>query len=770
MSDVNTVQRSPVRIYVLWHPEFQQGLTIARRIYHWFRLENMEGIPVFFRSMNERGKEVPPSISNDCLINYVIPLVEANMVADPTWRRYVAGYGPQARPAGQAVGRKTRKPEPVYRMFPVAVDPVAYQMPAALRQLNFIRHNLGESPAPDMERLISQLTEVLCRDLRRELHAEKSGRTSASGRSPDKLKVFLSHAKADGTRTPIALKEYIQGQTQCEAFFDETDIASGYDYTEVLEQAISEDSAGLVVVQGDHYADRPWCRKEIRDFLRPVTEFQETGRKPSKKHSPAFFIPPVAVVYNMEGKRIGRTIPELGHAPCLRWQEGHQRLIVTTLLREILLGLFYRHMAATIARSPLREGCVVINRSPDPVMVDRILHTLRLPDKVQKTIVHPGYGLSQLEKQGLKESFPNVAFAAFSELTSTDFPNAKSGRFKTRKGNSSGGRNLQNVVLAVSVGQATDIQCAGMADEHLRELMVRVLRPLFRAGISLLYGGTPPPAVKSSTPWKDKVDFTETFMELLLSERGERTGSRLYNLSAWPHSDKVDRHLKARWTDICSFITVSQEEAGIAREEWKDGAGAVEDPSPEQSLNTARCLSAMRQTAVGEISVRLPDEATVRRVGTRAHIFAGGSLAGTGRMPGVLEELDCALEAGKPIFLIGITQGAAGLVARWFLKKEFARRKPVELHTAHYSEQRNFRSTDEALKQKGLEDAGVVFERLWKRIKQAHESGSLDKTFRNGLTHAENVELLETDHFGRIAELIGNGIANLTARANRNKR
>jgi TIR domain len=203
-------------------------------------------------------------------------------------------------------------------------------MPAVMRKLNFIRHNLRQSPPPETEGLLSQLTEVLCRDLRSELHEERKGSEAKKRKASDsesqkqssrsfrtgKLKIFLSHAKADGTKAPVALKEYIQGQTQCEAFFDETDIPSGYDYTLVLEEAIREDSAGLIVVQGDQYADRPWCRKEIRDFLKPVPDTALDG--PQKKgvvHAPVFFIPPVVVVYTMEGKRIARTIPELGQTP-----------------------------------------------------------------------------------------------------------------------------------------------------------------------------------------------------------------------------------------------------------------------------------------------------------------------------------------------------------------------------------------------------------------------------------------------------------------------
>src|SRR5687767_5875275 len=103
---------SPVRIYVLWHPgfdnrdefkgrdkkslddrekaRFDRGLKLARRIYHWFRMENMEGIPVYFRSTPaEAGQVAPLDIRSEPGVrNYIIPLVDAHMVSSPDWRRY----------------------------------------------------------------------------------------------------------------------------------------------------------------------------------------------------------------------------------------------------------------------------------------------------------------------------------------------------------------------------------------------------------------------------------------------------------------------------------------------------------------------------------------------------------------------------------------------------------------------------------------------------------------------------------------------------------
>lgn len=90
------VLATPIHIYVLWHPLFAQGEGLAMDIYRWFRLDNIEGIPVFLRSRAAKPREGqdsrhPPRIEQKARINYVVPLVDAHMVADPAWRERLVG-------------------------------------------------------------------------------------------------------------------------------------------------------------------------------------------------------------------------------------------------------------------------------------------------------------------------------------------------------------------------------------------------------------------------------------------------------------------------------------------------------------------------------------------------------------------------------------------------------------------------------------------------------------------------------------------------------
>src|SRR5262245_25826931 len=104
----STRQRPIPEIYVLWHPACALGENLARRIYAWLRPGHGLGPQVYFRSMTapdgpRGGLPIPlpgesrpastptqsasrPKIANEQI---VLPLIDANMVADPAWRNWL---------------------------------------------------------------------------------------------------------------------------------------------------------------------------------------------------------------------------------------------------------------------------------------------------------------------------------------------------------------------------------------------------------------------------------------------------------------------------------------------------------------------------------------------------------------------------------------------------------------------------------------------------------------------------------------------------------
>ncbi|NQX00677.1 TIR domain-containing protein [bacterium] len=810
---------SPIRIYVLWHPgfdnrdaftgrdpqtldesekaRFDRGLKLARRIYHWFRMENMEGIPVYFRSTAaEGGSGIPLPISREAGVrNYIIPLVDANMVSCPEWRRYAADFATRDDDTSTLRRGSCEKGQPEFRVLPVAVESVAYNMPESMRRLNFIRHIPREDKLPDDMELLAKLTEVLCRDLRFWLQRDAAGKLLAGSATvvPRRIKIFLSHAKADDTDEAVAIKEYIQRETQCEAFFDETDIASAHDYTQILQGALTGESAGLVVIQGDNYADRPWCRKEIRDFLNPTPDPLALDNG-----SIQFFIPPVVVVQTMKGKQIGRTIPELGYSPCVRWQGDSARFVITTLLREILFGLFYRILADRIAQrdqeadsatSNGSRNCVYINRAPDPVMVNRILKQIDTQAAITE-IVHPGYGLSKMEKEGLESSVRGIGFSSFLGRATPSPPN---------------GRSLAGKIIAVSAGNPGDALSRGIGDEHIQELLVRLLRPLLSSQASLLYGGVMPDSIRPAAPWNARVNFTGALLQLLLTERETKNpefagfAPRLYVPKPWHERHTITVQDVAQWTDICSFISISAEDSGI----HPDMLPAKPQPLTEDDFDgltdrekhelkrehqhkceqyaavelalRARSLSAMRRKICSPdqpLRCQLPDApGDTLEVRPLAHILIGGKTQSfTGIMPGVFEEALCAFEAGHPVFIIAEGGGAAALLAEWLVTFPKPDAPPPEFTLAHYRTDKTYAAflsglKDEAFSNSPNSPPADALADLWKWISKAKSPRSLAGLLKNGLTAEENESLLKSTTALDTCQMVWRGIKNLAAKA-----
>src|SRR5215470_1615732 len=105
----------------------------------------------------------------------------------------------------------------------------------------------------------------------------------------------------------------------------------------------------------------------------------------------------------------------------------------------------------------------------------------------------------------------------------------------------------------------------GLGFEHLRELLLRLARPLLRYSASLAYGGN----------WEDTPEnFTYILLRLISAEQEDssfggpdtdQSVGLLYNHSAWPHYLKITRRTEAQWIDACRIVRVTQEDANIPK-------------------------------------------------------------------------------------------------------------------------------------------------------------------------------------------------------------
>jgi hypothetical protein len=203
-----------------------------------------------------------------------------------------------------------------------------------------------------------------------------------------------------------------------------------------------------------------------------------------------------------------------------------------------------------------------------------------------------------------------------------------------------------------------------MGLEHLRELLIRLARPILRQGASLAYGGH----------WKETEDnFTYDLLRLISAEQEDNSAGGaetdlqigiLYNHSAWPHYLDISRTIEARWVNACRIVRVTQQMAGFAD---KDIATDVDfqNKTPRAIFNAAVTLSAMRHLMMRGTSINIPGVSAPEIIPpVIARILLGGRLDGfSGFLPGLFEETLVTLESERPVYILGGFGGAAETLA-----------------------------------------------------------------------------------------------------------
>lgn len=791
---------NPVRIYVLHHPKSELGRKLTDRIYDWFRLLNLEGIPVYVRSANEPGGLHPPMPAGGAL-EYLVPLVDAEMVRDPAWHDYLMKLVPEPPDPLQP------PPLNVSVFFPVALDGTAFNLPDAISRLNFVRHGLSQAALQGLleasslkleekqlvrdgkdggkfkadmeaEETLKHLTAALARDLNQRVFP---GETTDA-----RFKIFISYARADGVQVPKALRDYIQSQTQCLVFFDENDIGFGRAFEKELEGNVTNFAWAMIVVNGDNYADRPWCRWEIQNFTkaRPL----KMAVKPQKPDIQVF--QPVLVVNTMEGEMMTRVVPELAQMPAIRWAPGHEKKIFSVLMREVLFGLRNVMRARQLLEDPMPDlpigvNDVVVNRLPGPIALSTLLKFKdwdgEEQDNEHLTLYHPGNGLPLVELRLLKRTFRNIRFKAFEDLDATKSLDAtkrmpdkmKGDMHKAMRWKKQGGAgSLSDKIIGISTARSKDLPGLGYLEQHRDEALTHLLRPLVRLGVNLLYGGRLPTrdADADIPPGERSSNTTLMLLKLLTDEQrdgeletGDNNGHpkqrpMLFNMPAWPGNLEIKPADEADWINTCRVHLVNPENVDLPP--WQK---ATAKAGPSFLRYQALTLSGMRKLLAKGFECPLPGKPG-HRVKASAWIFIGGAMKDfKGVMPGLMEEfLAMASEnPDLPIYLMGGLGGATRVMADVLSQKIVER--PAELSLEYYHAQkdeprRGFDDVMEALSAVELRKVKRQFDDLWKLLKKKRDQG-LENLFGNGLTAAENQSLLTTTDTNKAVSLIWMGLS-----------
>ncbi len=316
--------KSPLSIYVVWHPSYKEGLKFAEFIYDSFcrdintPLTRALGIPIFFRYEYPPGGSTPIKINvEESDKNAIVLLIEDEMFLDSNWNSYVNDL------LDQEDQKKTR-------IFPVALSKHAFSLneerlnkKQLINLLKIIKTTTGcknelSSEANSIDARMIELRSRLLHDLCRFFYQipEVSDLDRQMSIEPP-VKLFISHAKIDGEVLASEFRDYINSQTKLKTFFDVNDIADALDFEEQISSNL--ENSAIVVFQSDQYATREWCRIEVIIAKRNNS--------------------PLVVVNNIQ-KGEKRSFPYLGNVPTLRFPGCSFDEIIDLALYQVLNNLF----------------------------------------------------------------------------------------------------------------------------------------------------------------------------------------------------------------------------------------------------------------------------------------------------------------------------------------------------------------------------------------------------------------------------------------------
>ncbi|NKI30778.1 toll/interleukin-1 receptor domain-containing protein [Croceivirga thetidis] len=329
--------KSPLSIYVIWHPSFKEGIKYAESIYNTYSGENdfvthaRYDIPVSYRTLSY-GKDIfAPIPFSESDKNALIILVDEFMFNDEDW----------------TIGlNKLLKSKPKNtRVFPISFSKYAFDLNKEfLSSTQFIKTkqqspDFGNDFASNNKIIKYRLLESIAKFL---FNVKENYNTKTDSDAP--IKLFISHAKADGEKLAIDFRNYIYGNTKLKAFFDANDIADGHYFEQEIKKNI--DHSAFIIFNTDEYANREWCRKEVIIAKR-------------------YRCPIIAVMDIKKGER--RSFPYSGNFPTIIWDDNFEEvinLILSQIISDKYNELFLKSIV-TMYKLEEKYSCIILPKAPE---------------------------------------------------------------------------------------------------------------------------------------------------------------------------------------------------------------------------------------------------------------------------------------------------------------------------------------------------------------------------------------------------------------------
>ncbi|KAF9658505.1 toll/interleukin-1 receptor domain-containing protein [Tenacibaculum sp. ZH5_bin.1] len=329
--------KSPLSIYVIWHPNFMEGEQYAKSIYNIFSGENGNvtyakyDIPVNYRFLpyaNEVFAKIPFSESTK---NAVVLLVDQHMFNDSDWR--------------VAIDNLLKSKQANTRIFPISFSKYAFDFnPKHLTISQFIKTE-QQSPTEgnNLEANLKVIKHRLLQGIAKFIFNLKDNFDEEKDSDPP-IKLFISHAKQDGLDLAIKFRDNIYSNTKLKAFFDANDIADGHYFEKEIKSNI--DNSAFIIFNTDEYADREWCRREIIIAKR-------------------YRCPIIAVIDLKKGEK--RSFPYSGNFPTILWDNNFEE-VINLILAQVISDKYNELYLKSIVKMydlEKKYSCIVLPKAPE---------------------------------------------------------------------------------------------------------------------------------------------------------------------------------------------------------------------------------------------------------------------------------------------------------------------------------------------------------------------------------------------------------------------
>uniref|UniRef100_UPI003F4919C2 toll/interleukin-1 receptor domain-containing protein n=1 Tax=Cupriavidus taiwanensis TaxID=164546 RepID=UPI003F4919C2 len=378
-------------VYVAWHPAFDEGAVIARRLYDHYRRQLYEnvaggaGLSVLYRSVPDPSTLVPAAIDlEEGETAAIIVLFDDHLAADAAYLEWVKDLAARTDGAGLRA-----------RIFPVAIDGALVRAGVVEQALRWDRWE-GLDTEQRLHRLTSDLTYQFCRMLRSYL--EQLRRPDEDEEALDKylrkVQIFLSHSKHDddGERIAQHIRQMLVDDGGLASFFDIKDIPPGIPFDRVILHHVKV--SAVVAIYTDSYSSREWCRREIIEAKR-------------------WSVP--LVVANCISDSDERGFPYLGNVPVVRMDPAKvDRVgqVIARLLDEVLKDFLWRCKVKVVS-AWLTENVTFLPRPPELISL-AILGERRGENT---TLVYPDPPLGSEEQRLFETIAPGVRLRSMTEWT-----------------------------------------------------------------------------------------------------------------------------------------------------------------------------------------------------------------------------------------------------------------------------------------------------------------------------------------------------------------